>query len=196
MDRKKRDAEIVRLVEQRKLTLREIGQKHGVSYQRVSQVAKAAGVVRGHPTIDHDKLFDALLLVRNGLPLSHAAEMKGLCVDGFAQALMRRGLYTPSRQQSEWDDTEVTFLRKHYKQPGWTAQRIADKLGRTKNETIGKANRLGLRDEGFMERQTADVANRRQRVRELHANGVRLCKIALMLKVPHYIVSRDMKQAA
>jgi hypothetical protein len=45
---------------------------------------------------------------------------------------------------TSWSDADIRFLRHHYRKPGWSARRIADELGRTRNEVIGKANRMGL----------------------------------------------------
>ena len=50
-------------------------------------------------------------------------------------------------------DFAIDFIRQHYRQPGWTADAIASRLGITRNTVIGRANRMGLSRKPGTERQ-------------------------------------------
>lgn len=126
------------------MTYADVCRQYGVCRQRIQQIARKAGV--------HQKswcwLTDAekeriLKLHLRDVPLSHIAQSIGrskYTVFGF---LVRCGLHVPAQDDKPWSDKEVAFLRKHYGERG-AARRIAEKLGRTRNEVIGKANRTGL----------------------------------------------------
>ena len=61
-----------------------------------------------------------------------------------------------------WTPPKITLLERYWAE-GWTAQRIGDRLGATRNAVIGKAHRLKLTPRG--EPARAPVKQRIQRVK-------------------------------
>ena len=139
-----RNAAIVRLIEARELSLDEIGRRYGVTGKRICQIGLRVGVQRGRRLIPEDKIAAAHALAQRGIPLTHVADMVGIGRETIHAALVCRGFHTPTRVQQPWSETDKRFLARHYKTRGWPAPRIAARLGRTRNEVIGQANRLEL----------------------------------------------------
>ena len=143
--RVKRNAAIVALLKISVLSLVEIGARFFLSYQRVQQIGLVVGYQRGHATIPEENIAHAAaLLDAHDLPLAHAADMAGVKRKSLQQALQRRGLYQPGPAPGPWQSSDEQFVRSVYKRKGWSAARVARDLGRTRNEVIGKANRMGL----------------------------------------------------
>ncbi len=130
-------------------TLRAVGASYGISFERVRQIARAAGV-RSARWIDkvnfsHRTDVDAILgWLDRGMPHAHIAEAVGCLPQTVAILARRYRGYKPARDDRAWTAKETAFLTKRYKTKGWSAADIADHLGRTRDEVIGKANRLGL----------------------------------------------------
>jgi hypothetical protein len=143
-----RNQRIAAAVREGKLTFTEIGRRHDLTRERIRQIAAEQGVrwPRRHLlNLPQGKIYEALDLIERGIPITHAAQIVGIAhADSFRSALTRRGLHEPQRDGRAWTDVEVAFLRQHYKTPGWSASKIGDRLGRTREEVIGKANRLKL----------------------------------------------------
>ena len=140
--RTERNAEIVDLI-RKGLQLTEIARRYGISHQHVSRIGLAVGVRGLRRRLPEEKIAAGLELIARGMPISRAGESIG--VADLYHALVRRKLHEPEAGVMDpWSDRHVAILRRHYGQPGWSAARIGERLGRTRNEVIGKAHRLGL----------------------------------------------------
>lgn len=73
------------------------------------------------------------------LRMSHHTARKWIDQDG----LHREPLKPPSIGKT-LPQHVVQFILDHYRQPGWTASKIARLLGLSRNTVIGRANRMGL----------------------------------------------------
>lgn len=81
-----------------------------------------------------------------GLPVRIIAKNAGVTDRTIRKLIAKYGLperNTPATERSLLPD-QIEFLAAHYKQPGWTAERIGQHLGKTKNAIIGLARRLGI----------------------------------------------------
>ncbi len=180
-----RNLTITRLVATTDLTLDKIGQRFGISRERVRQIALVNGVERGPRRLPDDKLYAAFALVKRGMPLAHAAETVGLeDRHALSSALKWRGLRDPQRAEPPWTDAEKSFLRKHYKQPGWSAADIADHLGRNRNEVIGQANRLQLCSPKYWPASKARTAKKIGKIAALRAKGLSHAQVAKRMQIP------------
>ena len=124
-----------------------IGRRWGVTRQRIYQIAKNAGTTSASPSgkpLAPEKVRQALELFVRGMPATHIAEMVGVSDTTIWKLAKRQCGYQPSPAPPEWDTRAINFLVDHWKRPGWTASRIAPKVGRTRNAVIGMAHRLGL----------------------------------------------------
>lgn len=140
-----RDRQIIELLKSGQWTLQAIGDRHGVTRERIRQIGNTNGILsrKGPPRLDPDKIQQAVSLYNRGMPISHCADTVGIVRESLQNYLVRTGLHTPVDDDRPWTTQEVAYLRKHYGRRG-AARKIADALGRTRNECIGKANRLGL----------------------------------------------------
>ena len=135
-----RNGEIVALLKAGTLTLEVIGQRFGLTRQRIHKIGIAAGYARGRREFPAETLAHAARLIDRGMPVAHAAKIVGVNSETLAGALARRGLYTRVNNATPWSADEKRFVLKHYNKAGWPASRIADRLGRSRNEVIGKAH--------------------------------------------------------
>ena len=76
MDRVKRNAEIVTLVMSRKVPMRKIAARYGLSTQSISRIAIRQGVHA--KAVDPNKVQAAGMLIKRGMPLTHVAETVGV----------------------------------------------------------------------------------------------------------------------
>jgi hypothetical protein len=149
-EQKDRNAVIADLVREGKLTFQAIGNRYNLTRARIRQIAIEQGV-RWSPgrlvlKLSEAKIYEAYGMIERGMPIAHAAHAVEAMVvaSTLRRALQVRGLHEPEHDDRAWADVEIAFLRQHYKTPGWSASKIGAKLGRTRNEVIGKANRLKL----------------------------------------------------
>ena len=73
--------------------------------------------------------------------------LKKIAADGRVPHSVSRELLSQRSyggRPSTWSAKEIHFIRSHYKQPGWSSDRIARALGKTRGQVIGKAYRLGV----------------------------------------------------
>jgi hypothetical protein len=142
-EKTKRNKEVVDLVRARPdLTYREIALHYGISGKRVHQIVKRAGITRPTPTPSADEIKIAASKVRKGIPIKYVAEIVGYSEDILRGALVRHGLYALQPREPLWTDSEIRIVKRHYHR--LPVREIAAKIGRTRNEIIGKARRLGL----------------------------------------------------
>ena len=147
MTNAERNARIVEMVRQREKTLDEIGASFGITRERARQIAAKAGAVRGYAgrigAIPSDKKARAVELYQKGMPIAHIAADLGHSSNPIAALLVKAGLHTRNDPTTPWNDAETEYLRRAYGKV--KASLLAKQFGRTRNEIIGKAHRLGLR---------------------------------------------------
>src|SRR5262245_14374620 len=142
MDRVKRNAEIVALVKARKMPMRKIAARYGLSTQSISRIAIRQGVHA--KALDPNKVLASKLSAR-GMPLTHVAETVGIDYKRLRQLLEKQGVYkVPLPNGTPWSEREVRILRRDYRKPGRSLRTIAAKLGRTFKAVSSKAAQLGL----------------------------------------------------
>lgn len=91
-----------------------------------------------------------------------------------------------------WSAADIAVVQAHYGQPGWSAQRIAAVLGRTRNEVIGKARRLGLSDPSWRAGASLRRAQRQQQIADLRRQQhLSFDAIARQLGVPRGTVTAE-----
>lgn len=86
-------------------------------------------------------------LYSQGLTLREIAKRLGRTRPSVQGRMAKKGYYggrAPERRP--WTRDELDFVIEHYRQPGWTAQHIADTLGRPVKAVRGKAAYFGLTD--------------------------------------------------
>ncbi len=145
-DMAKRNDEIVRRYK-RGDTLQSIGDAFGLSKWRVHQIAvdERSLPARGHGfrSIPRDTIISGMKHVNDGLTFEQAAARIGISVSSLFTKAVAFGLReATSVDRSPWSDVEVRTVSDLYRKV--PASKIAEKLGRTRSEVIGKANRLGL----------------------------------------------------
>ena len=139
-----RDERIVRLLN-KGLSYRDIGQHVGLSYARIEQIAVQYGIISQYDNrADPAALECGKQWFLRGMPIAHAAESVGLPDSTLYAFLVREGLHKPTNDDKPWEKAEEDFLRQNYCQGRLSAADIGDELGRTRNEVIGKAHRMGL----------------------------------------------------
>lgn len=145
-DMAKRNDEIVRRYK-RGDTLQSIGDAFGLSRWRVYRIAvderslPARG--RGFRSIPRDTIISGMKHVNDGLTFKQAAARIGISAGALYGKAVAFGLHeATSVDRSPWTDVEVRTVSNLYRKV--PASKIAEKLGRTRNEVIGKASRLGL----------------------------------------------------
>ena len=143
MDLVKRNAEIVALVKARKMPMREIAARSGLSTSSISLIALRHGVHA--QAADPKKVQAASKLIQRGMPLRHVAQTVGLDYQRLRHLLEKQGVYkVPPPNGRPWSEREVRILRRDYGKPGRSLHTIAAKLGRTWQSVGSKAALLGL----------------------------------------------------
>ena len=143
-----RNAAIVAAVAKGDKTFKEIGDKYGLTGERVRQIAVANGVRlerRFARTADPVKLQKAISLFLRGMPICHCADECGFDRAQFRNYLIRNALFEPNPNRDvDWTRDKDALLKKRFgKYPGAVAE-LAEELGTTRNSVIGRAHRLGL----------------------------------------------------
>lgn len=171
-----RNAAILRAL-RKGATLSEAAQPHGLTRERVRQIALRAGVISQHKrneAFEPSPREKAVILDRwrRGMPIAHIAESIRRPERTVAGWLVRHGHHVRDHDDQEWTTSEIAFLKEHYKRPGWSMAHIGRALGRTRNEVAGKARRLGL------QAPVAAGSTKSHQIRLMHARGVKLARIA------------------
>lgn len=137
-----RDAAIVSAVADSGIPLREIGRRFGLTCERIRRIAADHGVRRGYPRCDPALIERGLDLMRRGLRLSHAAQAVGVTYTTLRSYAVARGLHHQVDERDPWTPREDLEICRRYLVD--SAATIARDIGRTRNEVIGRAYRLGL----------------------------------------------------
>ena len=143
MDRVKRNAEIVALVKARRLSVRKIAERYRLSDSSIYEIAVKHGVYLRTP--DPQKVRIASELINCGMPLTHVAQRVGFNIQTLRRILEEEGLYIRSLPTPLWTEAEVRVLRRDYGKLGHSVSSIAAELGRTSNQIMCKAAKLGLK---------------------------------------------------
>ncbi len=129
-------------------TLGKVGSAHGISAERVRQIAWDFWVRSEHfcPRLEPAQQERIVALFERGMPISHIAEAVSTTVKTVCRHLQIRGLYAPEKRvQMHWTAETDAIIRKHYNSYPGAARDLAERFGTTRNAIIGRANRLGLR---------------------------------------------------
>ena len=140
----RRNAAIVAAVKRRELTLDAIGAMYGVSRERVRQIGARAGAQRGRKELRNAEKAKIVALHKRGMPFTRIAEALGRSDTVVANHVVRVGLYKIGERNAPWSGEEDAVLRAKYGTARGMVRVIAKELGRTRNEVIGRAFRLGL----------------------------------------------------
>lgn len=126
-------------------TYSELARRYGLSREMMRRIAKKAGIyqdTKWTEVLSDEQRRRAADLYGRGMPLTHIAETIGASRPAVLRTLKALGVHVASEAPPKWKVSEEAFLRDVYGK--MSAGRIAEILDRTKNEVIGKANRLGL----------------------------------------------------
>lgn len=138
-----RNQEIVDLIRNSpQVTYREAAARYGITDERIHQIVKRAGITRPPIAVSEARILEAAQMASAGFPMSYTAETVDVGLTRLRRLLVDRGLYRVWRQYSPWSKAEIkTVKRLYHRVP---VRQIAEQLGRTRNEIIGRAKRLGL----------------------------------------------------
>jgi IS30 family transposase len=142
-----RNAEIVEKVRRNDASMAAIGAAYGLSVQSISGIAVRAGAGRPIPygAITEAERATIVAMHADGASFKEIGERLGRCESSARGFLTRTGRHKPVRSLSSWTRAEDAVLRRRYGKPPNSAATIARELGRTRNEVIGRAYRLGLK---------------------------------------------------
>ena len=139
-----RDAKIIELLTRRpELTHREVAPAFGITACRVQQIAARAGLLRDR-RLREDEKATIRSLYKRGMLLAHIAH--DVCRDELTvrSHLIAAGLHQPKKKDPPWSAADADLVRRQYRNV--SARALAQQLGRTRNEVIGKARRLKLHE--------------------------------------------------
>ena len=124
----------------------DVGRDYGISRARVSQICVRFGVFSFAKTSLSDEQEEQVERLHwKGLRPAHIAQETGCSIHLVRRFLDRTGLRKigcEGIEQHPWEKYEDDTVRQLY--GAVSAARIGEKLNRTRNEVIGRANRLGL----------------------------------------------------
>lgn len=125
------------------VTLRDAGEPHGISRQRVQQIAKIYGVKprRSFEFFTPDEIKRAVTLYKDcELNCAETARRLGRSYNAVWTILVRLRVFVS--MIDPWSAGEDKLLAAHYGKK--SAREIAALIGRNRNKVIGRAYRLGL----------------------------------------------------
>lgn len=146
--RKYTDEQIIAAYEKHK-SVRRAAKALGCSFQLVSLRLVQAGHQQRFNlhirVISEDECNNAWDAVQRGATLDAAAFLIGVSQTRLRKEFRAKGISVPLPPVvvTPWSDEEFETLRAHYKRDK-SASEIAQILGRSRNEVIGKAHRMGL----------------------------------------------------
>jgi len=122
---------------------RAIARHFGITHQRVSQIARDAGVRRGrgHNPLSPSEKASIVVDYLSGVP-KMCIKVQGRSRFSVTRTLVKAGIYTPEAKPPPRSEADKAFVREHYGK--LTAWQIAQARGMTRNAVIGLANRLSL----------------------------------------------------
>ncbi len=129
-------------------SLREVGAMVGRNHRTVWNLLVRNGVARRSSSrrrVSDEAIRNGYELVQRGLTFEQAGARIGCSKWTLQSGATRLGLYKPlaAGPSQAWSPAEIATVKKLYK-TAVSAAEIAHRLGRTRNEVIGKAKRLGL----------------------------------------------------
>ncbi len=125
----------------------EVGKKWGISAERALQICARQGVRSLNcQRLSHKEEEKIVRLFRAGMRPQHIADAIGRHHNAVSRYLTRVGLRTRDNHgiaQDRWTDEEDAILKDLHSTS--SMKHVAEKLGRTTSEVIGRAWRLGLK---------------------------------------------------
>lgn len=145
LDFRMRNAAMIKRVKNGQ-TYTEVAADYGVSRERVRQICVREGVTSlNNRPLSHEEKEEIERLFWMGMRPRHIAQEVGRGENMIADYLEQVGLRARDNDgiaTDQWTRKEDAILRKFY--GVMRARAIGTRLGRTKNEVIGRAGRLGL----------------------------------------------------
>ena len=117
----------------------EVALEHDISPSRVWYLCNQAGVTNGY-RMTHAEIEKAKANFRKTKSVAEAARKIDRSTWAVAEMLVRCGLHTRWSELDKWTDKEDGAIIKGYYRDG--SRKVAAQLKRTRNEVIGRANRL------------------------------------------------------
>lgn len=133
-------------------SLKRAADKLGVSHQAVWSRLRRAGYTKtyGKPfgtptTFSREQAKAAFDAIQTGRCMRDVASEMRVAVKTLSRELHKTGMRMklPRIETTDWSEAEVSIVKRHYKKD-LSASQIAAVLGRSRNEVIGKAHRMGL----------------------------------------------------
>lgn len=145
-EKTERNLAVIEAVRKGEVAISALGARFGICTARVIQIAREHGVSRG---FRHDGMTaEAGNVIRRTYRqtgvIARAAEAAGVPHSTAYSYLQRGGLLGAPKSRSSWSEEEDAVIRRNYRRPGQSAASIGAGLGRTRDEVIGRAARLGL----------------------------------------------------
>lgn len=141
-DRLSRNQKICRLYTSG-LSLRQVAHEVDLTHETIRQVLKKSGIsIRPRLVIADADYHRAVRLLRDGMPIAHLADKVGHGRHALVRRFKQDNYYQPQDRCEAWTAEEERMVRTWYGKR--SARVIAEQIGRTRNEVIGKARRLGL----------------------------------------------------
>jgi len=145
LEKRERNATILELVKNG-ASYAEVGRDYGITRARVSQICVRSGIRSYAKTYLSDEQEEQIERLHwQGMRPAHIAQETGCTIHLVSRFLDRTGLRkigSEGIKRDLWDKYEDETVRRLY--GAVSAARIGEKLGRTRCEVIGRANRLGL----------------------------------------------------
>lgn len=121
----------------------DVAHRFGITRQRVEQLARRYSVPLVKPRITDNEATIFRDLVKDGYTQAEASQAVGRHCQSLVRACKKLGfLADVVADRRSWTDDEIALLHNSYGR--LRVRIIADRIGRTRNEVIGKAHRLGL----------------------------------------------------
>lgn len=142
-----RNEQIVNAIRSGNFTLGQVGAMYGITSSRVGQICARENVFsfcyKNDPLSPEEEESIEAQWAR-GIRPAHMA-LGGRDASTARRHLGQKGLREPEHDMTPWGESEIELLKREYGTPHISAADIARKLGRTRNEVIGRAHRLGLK---------------------------------------------------
>lgn len=123
-------------------TFADVGREYGIDRTRIKQICGRYGVKSPQPYVrlSEDEKTTIKAMHARGIPLAIFAREMGRKEETVRDFLVRSGLHVVAPLQPPWTEAEDQAIKDGYYPLGSRA--VAKQLGRTRNEVIGRADRL------------------------------------------------------
>lgn len=141
-----RNVEIIRLCQEGLLTYQNIGDRFGITRERVRQIAQRHGLPRRNRAkkpITQEARVEIIQLGRNGLHISGIEDVTGYGYYRIKAILDEAGVVPYNGQDIFGDDARSEAVK--LVEAGYTYFEAAEKIGITRNAVAGACNRAGIK---------------------------------------------------